>query len=289
MKWADNTVAFECAGEHLLGVLSMPEAPNDLGVVIVVGGPQYRIGGHRQFVLLARHLAQAGFPVLRFDTRGMGDSSGDFPGFENIGPDIRCAVNTLFNEVPSIRRVVLWGLCDAASAAMINASFIGEVAGLVLLNPWVRDAETLASAEVKHYYYKRLFDLAFWRKMASGQVKVFSSLGEFLGKLMRLFIRRSNQEANATQGGDFRQRMVDGINGFSGPVLMILSGRDLVAAEFTEFAARHPDLKNLWGRPSTFRIELPNADHTFSNRKHRGDVESATLDWLEQLLLREGI
>ena len=39
-------------------------------MVIVVGGPQYRAGSHRQFTLLARHIAAAGYPVLRFDARG---------------------------------------------------------------------------------------------------------------------------------------------------------------------------------------------------------------------------
>ena len=46
------------------------------GVLIVTGGPQYRAGSHRQFVLLARFLAARGMAVLRFDYRGMGDSEG---------------------------------------------------------------------------------------------------------------------------------------------------------------------------------------------------------------------
>ncbi len=47
-----------------------------LGVLIVVGGPQYRVGSHRQFVLLARALAARGFAAMRFDCTGMGDSDG---------------------------------------------------------------------------------------------------------------------------------------------------------------------------------------------------------------------
>ena len=36
-------------GEHMLvGVLALPEAPTDTGVVVVMGGPQYRAGSHRQ-------------------------------------------------------------------------------------------------------------------------------------------------------------------------------------------------------------------------------------------------
>lgn len=284
MIYSERGIVFDCDGEQLLGVLSLPSIANDIGVVIIVGGPQYRVGSHRQFVLMARHLAGAGFPVIRFDTRGMGDSSGVFPGFENIAPDITSAVTALRREVPSIRRVVLWGLCDAASAAMINGAAIADVTGLILLNPWARNAETLASAEVKHYYHKRLFEPAFWRKLARGEVKIIDSLSEFLGKLMQQFARHIKGEGNAPQVGDFRERMVQGLDAFEGSVLLILSGRDLVAAELIEFAAGHPALKEILDRPRTVRVDLPEADHTFSGSKHRGDVEVATLGWLERML-----
>ena len=77
--FTETVLAFPCEGERLLGVVSAPEdalVTGDLGVVIVVGGPQVRAGSHRQFVQLARHLAAQGLPTLRFDVRGMGDSSG---------------------------------------------------------------------------------------------------------------------------------------------------------------------------------------------------------------------
>lgn len=284
MIYSERGVAFDCDGEQLLGVLSLPPEANDIGVVIIVGGPQYRVGSHRQFVLMARHLAGAGFPVLRFDTRGMGDSSGVFPGFESVGPDIASAVTVLRREVPSIRSVVLWGLCDAASAAMINGAAIADISGLVLLNPWVRNAQTLASAEVKHYYHRRLLEPAFWLKLARGEVRVIDSLSELLGKLLRQFVQRIRGGGYAAEVGDFRERMVQGLDAFEGQVLLILSGRDLVAAELIEFAAGHPALKEILDRPNTVRVNLPEADHTFSGHKHRGDVEVATLGWLERML-----
>jgi len=62
-------------------VVSVPgeadAAAADTGVLIVVGGPQYRVGSHRQFVMLARFLADHGVPCMRFDYRGMGDVSGE--------------------------------------------------------------------------------------------------------------------------------------------------------------------------------------------------------------------
>lgn len=283
MIYSERGISFDCAGEQLLGVATLPSDALSLGVLIVVGGPQYRVGSHRQFVLLARYLASAGFPVLRFDTRGMGDSSGTFPGFENIGLDIACAVQALRLEVPSIRRMVLWGLCDAASAAMISAASVADVASLVLLNPWVRTAETLASTEVKHYYHKRLLDPAFWRKLVSGQVNITGSLREYLGKLRQQLIRQKSSGDHESQSEDFRETMVQGLKAFAGSVLLILSGRDLVAAEFKEFSVSHPELTRVLTRPGVTRLELPEADHTFSSHRHRKDVETATLEWLQAM------
>jgi uncharacterized protein len=105
----ERGLRFDCEGRSLVGVLSLPTAPaGDLGVVIAVGGPQYRAGSHRQFVLLARRLAAAGFAALRFDMRGMGDSEGEFPGFEGLGPDLTAAGHALMAQAPGVRRLVYW-------------------------------------------------------------------------------------------------------------------------------------------------------------------------------------
>ena len=73
----EQALTFDCDGERLVGVVAVPERPVPVGVLIVVGGPQYRAGSHRQFVHLARRLAGAGIAAMRFDYRGMGDASGD--------------------------------------------------------------------------------------------------------------------------------------------------------------------------------------------------------------------
>jgi uncharacterized protein len=278
----ERGVAFACEGEQLVGVLSLPaEGAAEVGVVIAVGGPQYRAGSHRQFVLMARRLARAGHATLRFDVRGMGDASGEFPGFEALGPDLAAALRTLQAEVPAVRRVVLWGLCDAASAALMNATTMPALAGLVLLNPWVRHADTQARTEVKQYYAQRAFDPVFWRKLLAGRVDLWAAARELSSKLLRM--ARSYAAPAPVQPGDFRERMALGALGFGGPQLYILSGQDHVCAEFLEFSGGHPRLKGLWSQPGVQRLDLPQADHTFSNHALRTQVEDATLAWLAGL------
>ena len=74
MNYAEQALVFDCAGERMLGIVAIPEAAQATGVLILVGGPQYRVGSHRQFLLLARRLATDGIAAMRFDFRGMGDS-----------------------------------------------------------------------------------------------------------------------------------------------------------------------------------------------------------------------
>ncbi|MBL4589441.1 MAG: hydrolase 1, exosortase A system-associated, partial [Alphaproteobacteria bacterium] len=162
MSHSKKAIAYACEGETVMGILYQPERPLTVGMVLVVGGPQYRVGSHRQFVVLARFLAEQGVSVLRFDYRGMGDSSGVMQDFEQAQPDIKAAVNIFFEHNASVKKVVLWGLCDAASAIGFYAAGDDRVKGLVLLNPWVRTEQGESKAYLKEYYLKRLVSRAFW-------------------------------------------------------------------------------------------------------------------------------
>jgi alpha/beta superfamily hydrolase len=90
----ETAVSFDCQGAQLVGVIHRPAKAKRRGVLMVVaGGPQYRAGGHRQLVLWSRRLAAEGYPTFRFDYRGIGDSYGDFVGFDGIDDDIRAALD----------------------------------------------------------------------------------------------------------------------------------------------------------------------------------------------------
>lgn len=277
-------LTFDCEGDRLYGIVAVPPQPvSDVGVVIAVGGPQYRAGSHRQFTLLARSLADAGVPALRFDVRGMGDSHGEFPGFEALGPDLRAAARAMRDAQPGVRRIVFWGLCDAASAILMNLDTLPAVAGAVLLNPWVRHVDSHAKVQIKHYYAQRILTPAFWRKLLSGRVAVGASLGELGAKVLR--VARASGRAKASTG-DYRDRMLRGALGFAGPQLFVLSGRDHVCAEFIEHVAAAEWRSALWQRPQVQRLALPEADHTFSSAALRQQVERVTLELVRSVAVQ---
>jgi len=280
----ERALTFDCCGERLVGVLAEPMQPVDVGLVIVVGGPQYRIGSHRQFVLLARNLAAAGIAVLRYDYRGMGDATGPIRSFEDTGPDIEAAIGALQAACPSVSRIVLWGLCDAASSALIYGSTAADrrVAGLVIANPWVRSDATLAKTQLKHYYGRRVLEREFWAKLVRGDLDIAGAITTLAGKVATA--RGHERVSGASVGEVFQDCMAEGLRTFSGPILLLLSGRDLTAKEFLEYAHSSPRWSGLLDRPNIERRHIADADHTFSTARWRGEVETRTLDWLRRTL-----
>lgn len=277
----EQALVFNCAQEQLLGVASLPDSAGPLGVLILVGGPQYRVGSHRQFLLLARRLAAAGIPAMRFDFRGMGDSDGAERDFAAVGDDIAAAIAAFFTACPGLRQVALWGLCDAASAALLywQTTRDPRIAGLALLNPWVRSETGLARTRVRHYYRERLLQPAFWKKLFSGRLHWLRSLREASNNL-RLALAGRRQSASSD--ASFQARMASAMQHFPGPVLLVLSGDDYVAKEFRDWADAQAGWSNWqeWPHLTCHCIEA--ADHTFSSAPWREQVEQATLAWLGQ-------
>jgi len=284
MQFEDRAISFECNDTSLIGIVSLPEKPLQRGVLIVVGGPQYRVGSHRQFILLARSLADQGIPVMRFDYRGMGDSAGEIRDFEQVNDDLRAAIDQFHREAPSIRDVVIWGLCDAASAALFYAHNDARVSGLVLLNPWVRTVGGEAKATLKHYYLDRLLQPDLWRKIFSGKFQYRAAASSFFKLLGRAFgSSQSSPTENKTapqQSKPLPDRMCDGLQRFGGKVLFIISGMDLTAQEFTDTVAGSRDWKHLMAAPRVSMQKLAEADHTFSRRVWRDQVSNWTSDWV---------
>ena len=296
MSIVERGIRFACEGCWLYGVLSMPQSTSPSttrGVVLVVGGPQYRVGSHRQFTLLARELAQQGVPVLRFDYRGMGDSEGEIRDFLDVDADLRAAIDAFIAEAPAIREVVLWGLCDAASAAMLYSHQDSRVAGLVLLNPWARTEEGAARAYLKHYYLSRLMQPGLWRKIVRGQFDYAAAARSFIGLCGNALRRRKPSVADvapsagpapaqsADQLPSLPERMLTGFTRFQGRSLIIISGADLTGREFMDMAAA-PAWRKQMRSQRVSRQTLPQADHTFSRPDWRDQVAQWTAEWLKR-------
>lgn len=274
-----------CGEDTMVGVVSLPKVPTNHGVVIVVGGPQYRVGSHRQFVLTARQLAAAGMPTLRFDVRGMGDSGGSQRTFEDLTIDIAAGIDALFRCAPSVSQVTLFGLCDGASAALLYLHETGDprVSGLCVANPWVRSELSLARTQVKHYYLQRLLSREFWAKLLKGGVAT-TAMSDLI-RAVRTSIsasKRSSVAPSTEADLPYQSRMARAWQRGHLPILLALSGDDYTAKEFLVHAEHHADWRGALMRPGVSRLDLPEADHTFSSASDLLALNNGLVAWIAE-------
>jgi exosortase A-associated hydrolase 1 len=279
MTWEERPITFTCEGDTLVGIVTQPSTVSDLGLLIVVGGPQYRVGSHRQFVLLARAVAGAGFAAMRFDHRGVGDASGVRRSFDGVTADIQAAIDAFRTAVPALQRIAIFGLCDAASAALIAAPSLTNLAGLILANPWVRTPQTQNATIVRHYYVERLRSGRFWWDVLRRPSRIVPATVEFLR-------RRKQAAASGTLAGGpdsgYITRMLHGWSRCIVDRLLLLSGRDLTALEFSDLVSADRAWATVPAGVRSFVRRIDDADHTFSDPIHRAEVEAACVAFLRE-------
>ena len=248
---------FTCEGERL--VASLDEAPGRTGLLLVSGGNEVRAGAWNGQALLAARIAAAGFPVLRFDRRGVGDSEGGNRGFRESGPDIAAALAAFRQECQHLTRVVGFGNCDAASALMLAGG--AGLDALILSNPWTfeddGDGGDAPAEVVRDHYRRRLADPAAIRRLLTGQVR--------LGQLARSLFAMLRPAPAAPAG--LLAEMKAGIARFSGPVRYLIAGRDRTGLAFL---AR-------WEKADANLRNCAQASHSY--------VEADARLWLEEQVL----
>lgn len=213
-------LTFACEGSLLAATLD--EGPATTGLLIVSGGNELRSGAWNGQAQFAAQIAAEGFPVLRFDRRGVGDSEGANAEFRSSAPDIAAAVAAFRAECPQLTRLVALGNCDAASALMLAQG--AGCDALILSNPWtIEDESAEAPPEaVRGHYKQRLADPAAIKRLLTGQV----SLGKLIASVLGMLRPAPPPTGLAVD-------MAAGIAGFAGQVSLLLAGRDRTAQAFS--------------------------------------------------------
>ncbi len=158
----DNVTPFYFgpADKRLFGLYYAPQPSQEReqGVLICNPWGQEYIRAHRALSQLGLRLARQGFPTLRFDYFGTGDSAGtDHDGtLEQWQTDVRTAIQELKRRSRA-DEVFLVGLRLGASLAALVASGRDDVKALVLWEPAVIGADYLQDLftwhENKQFYF----------------------------------------------------------------------------------------------------------------------------------------
>lgn len=272
----ETACIFNSAQNQLIGIhhhknenvlLIAPKA-----IVMVVGGPQTRVGSHRFFVTLARFLASKGIDVLRFDYTGAGDSEGQIVNFEQVKFDIHAAITFFKTQLPINVEFSLWGLCDGASAIALYLDEFGcnEIQQITLLNPWVNQPTTAAKTRINSYYWQRLKQASFWKKLFLGNVNILNTAKD-VNKLSKEVKARENKNEY-----NYVDSMLSGLSSFSGKIDIILSENDLVAQEFLLLSRTSKQWQKLIFKSSINLHHISGANHTFANQSWKEQVSEIT-------------
>lgn len=161
---------------------SIDEAPGKIGLLCVTGGSQVRSGPHRMLHSLATQVAAAGYPVFRYERRGLGDSDGDDPGYRNSGLDLSAAATAFRSEAPQVETLVGFGLCDGATTLALHGIDAG-VSAIVLANPWLVETQpdTLAPAAARAHYRGRFLSPRAWKDVVTGKVDLLGAVKSLMG------------------------------------------------------------------------------------------------------------
>lgn len=288
MKLQEFPKIIPCLGAAQVGVYHQSETPAKSAIVMVVaGGPQYRVGRSRQLVTWARFLAKAGYPVLRFDYRGLGDSAGEFSGFEQIDDDIRSAVDELQKQVTEVENIILWGECNSASAIMMYAWQDPRITGMIIRDPWVRDEATQAKAYIKHYYFQRLREKSFWLKIFRFEFNVAHSLGSMLrlwGQSKQIKVSTKEATGNYRRLATYQEKMLFGFTRFQGKTLLLINQSALTGKEFEVLVASSEDWKQVMKSNVISRIDdgIKESDN-FSLAAYSRRIGEDAVDWLKKM------
>lgn len=254
-------------------------APGDVGLLIVSGGNEIAAGPRGAMARLARTVADSGFPVFRFDRRGIGDSDGENAGWKGSRDDIAAAMGWGGLRGPS--RVVAFGNCDAATALVLHDLTHGPVrldgigrpipsiVARVLGNPWLGRAvdDLPPPAAVRRRYAQRLRDPAAWLRLARGRI----DWGKLRRGLAVVGDRAAPPLAAAFAAGLLRTRV---------PTTIVLSRDDATAIGFAS-TWRGNTFANI--RKHVEMVELPTASHGFTTEPDLAALSATLLAILKRV------
>lgn len=257
-------IRFECEGVRLSG--SVDEGPRAIGLLCVTGGSQIRTGPHRMLHRLASEIAATGVPVFRYDRRGVGDSEGDDAGYRSSGPDLAAAVRAFRAEVPHLRSIFGFGLCDGATTLALHGRQAG-VDALALANPWLVETEpdTLPAAATRAHYRDRLLSPAAWRSIVSGRVDLLGAAKSLFGAVAK------------AEDGSLADEVASSLTPYVSKLLLILSQGDgtAIAAKSCWNAEAFSHVRN------ERVVTIQSDSHTFGRSGDFEQVRDAVLNFIK--------
>ncbi len=303
-------------GLRLFGILHQPAVPREGAetVLILSPGVKMRVAPHRLYNKLAERFVAMGYPVLRFDFHGLGDSEGDAPetlladfyGATQLGRYVRDTLSAMdwMQRTSGATRFIAAGLCGGALTGLLTAAQDPRIVALfaislpVILDGSDRDPArymTAAQLTATRSGYFRKLRLGEWRSWV--RLLTFRSdykmIARALFKPIQARLRRPEptpEKAEAAAQTDNTNPLVApafrSMVATSRPILLVFGESDRLFWEFEDkFLRRHgPSLEphSMW-----YRVHVtPQANHIFSSSEWQADLFDQCCTWLEKRAAR---
>lgn len=250
---------------------TLDDGRKSIGLLIVSGGNEVRSGAHAGMAKLAQNIAAQGFPVFRYDRRGIGDSSGTNGGFLQSGADIDAATDYFRETNPKLTKMVAFGNCDAASALALFGD-TKALNGYILANPWVIE-DTDSSADAPTAPPPSAIRSRYWERLKNPR----SIIDLFTGKInLRKLASGLKQATQKQENTGLSIRLKNGLVRLDRPCRVLLASRDTTAQAFLA-AWNSKDFADAKALPNITIETLDSASHSFADGHSK--------DWLENQLL----
>ncbi len=265
--------------QNLNGILAEPRGGRHAdkpAIVILNSGVVHRIGHHRMYVTMARMLAAAGYPVLRFDFSGIGDSASRSDSLEPDAAamaDMASALDWL-SETRGIKNAVLLGLCSGADSALKYGHTDDRIVALVLLDPTLPPTWKF----YLRYLSQRATNMRSWQTFLGGRGRIWGDLiirmiAATGAPLMEARRRLVDPQSRSDLEALFKRSLERNLR-----FLVIFTGG---MAEYREqLLDAFPSLS--FGNLLTLEY-LSDCDHVFTSAKHREGLNQLVLALLEDM------
>jgi len=302
------------AGHRLFGMLHRPANPCASGAAIILLSPgvKMRVAPHRLYLNMADRFVVLGYPVLRFDFYGLGDSEGevqeeylaDLYGAIQVGRYIEDTIAAMdwMQHTYGTSQFIISGLCGGAITGLLTAvkdrriiCLLGLAIPVILDGSHVDFTKYMTDAQLKGTrdgYVRKLWNLEAWRSWVrfltfqSDYRLIFRSLFKpllvrFRSKKQVLPAPTQNEERDNTN--PYFARAFFNMVSTSRHVYLIFAGMDRLLWEFEKkFVERHR--AKLESYNSWYGIHVTkDANHIFSFREWEEDMLDQCCKWLRPL------
>lgn len=263
----------------LVGVLtrSLDAPPTDVALVILNAGVLHRVGPNRVHVRLARAVAQAGTPCLRFDLPGIGDSR-NVEGAATLLEEAVIGIGQAFDVLERhdvAKRFLVFGLCSGADHAFVIACTDPRVVGIAMVDPTVIFPTSKAKAL---RFLKWMVRPGGWLRLLGGRYNVTS-------RLMGLARDAEAESVGSAKVGmtvsEHRARIEQELQGMLERDVQLCY---LITGARTQQYQYRRQLFDTFPRlplERSTRVEIfPESEHTFHRESERETLREAVLSWV---------